>query len=94
MHLKIALIFLLISCAQQCQSAKILIMYPSPSKSHLVIGQAVSKELARRGHKVTVVSSYPLDKQIDNYRDIFIEPTENFQDCKFTVLMFFIFRSC
>ena len=87
MQIPIALTFLLIVCAQQCHSAKILMMYPSPSKSHLLIGQSVAKELAKRGHKITVVSSFPLDNQLENYRDIFIKPIDNFQDSELLVMI-------
>lgn len=31
------------------------------------------KELAGRGHEVTVVSSFQLDKPVANYRDIHID---------------------
>lgn len=86
MHILIALSILLIVCAQQCQSAKILMMYPSPSKSHLIVGQSVAKELAKRGHKITVVSSFPLDYQLENYSDIFIKPNDNFQDSESLVM--------
>ena len=65
---------LLMFIVQLCDSAKILVLFPSPSKSHLITTQALATELARRGHSVTIVSSYPLDKPLMNHNDIFIEP--------------------
>lgn len=54
-------------------AAKILGLYPLPSKSHSILGQALFTELARRGHDVTFLSPYPFKKEPPkNYRDIAI----------------------
>jgi glucuronosyltransferase len=50
--------------------ARILGVFPCPSKSHLVVFTALTKELARRGHELVVVSPYPLSKPMANYTDI------------------------
>lgn len=70
--MKIFLCFVLF-CGKECASSKILVLFPSPSRSHLVVAQGVTTALAERGHEVTVVSPFPLDKPMKNYRDIKLE---------------------
>ena len=52
------------------EAAKILFFGPTPSKSHLIVSRHLLMELVKRGHEVTKVSSFPENKQIENYRDI------------------------
>lgn len=53
--------------------AKILGVFPYPSRSHSILGQALLTELANRGHDVTYLSPYPFKKPPnENYRDIAI----------------------
>lgn len=53
--------------------AKILGVFPYPSKSHSILGQALFVELANRGHEVTFVSPYPFrTSPHKNYRDLAI----------------------
>lgn len=59
------------------ESARILCIFPSPSRSHVLVGQALLKGLAERGHEVTMVSPFKLKKPISNYRDITV-PTDDF----------------
>uniref|UniRef100_A0A336LHP8 CSON001305 protein n=1 Tax=Culicoides sonorensis TaxID=179676 RepID=A0A336LHP8_CULSO len=54
------------------ESAKILCFFSTPSKSGILLTQPLMVELANRGHEVTVVSSFALDKEVPNYRDIVI----------------------
>lgn len=56
--------------AKYSDSAKILGVFPFPSKSHHILGSALLKELAKRGHEVTMVSAFPLDKPLKNYKDV------------------------
>ncbi|CAO1423867.1 unnamed protein product [Diamesa serratosioi] len=72
MYVKSFLCFVLF-CAKECTSSKILVLFPSTSRSHLVVAQGVTTALAERGHQVTVVSPFPLDKPMRNYRDIKLE---------------------
>lgn len=58
-------------------ASRILFLFPSPSKSHLIVVQGLSTTLAERGHDVTVVSPFPLDKPMKNYRDIKVEVPED-----------------
>lgn len=59
------------------ESSKILCIFPSPSRSHVLVGQALLKGLAQRGHEVTMVSPFKLSKPVKNYRDVTI-PVDDF----------------
>ncbi|KAL5242714.1 hypothetical protein ACI65C_010124 [Semiaphis heraclei] len=50
---------------------------PFPIKSHVRGFQPLFEELSNRGHNITVVSSFPLDRPVANYTDIgpFIDKT-------------------
>jgi hypothetical protein len=50
--------------------ANILGIFPMPSTSHMTVHSALMKELARRGHQVTVFSPLPEKSPIQNYTDI------------------------
>ncbi|XP_065157276.1 UDP-glycosyltransferase UGT5-like [Atheta coriaria] len=53
--------------------SKILGIFPFPSKSHYIIGEALLRGLAERGHDVTMISPFTLDKPIKNYQDVVID---------------------
>lgn len=53
-----------------CECSKILVLYPTISKSHIIPLQTLSVALAQKGHEITFVSTYPLGEQVKNYRDI------------------------
>ncbi|KAJ3667212.1 hypothetical protein Zmor_002612 [Zophobas morio] len=64
-------IFVLLTCLLQCISgANILGLYFHAGKSHHILGETLLKELARRGHNVTMASPFPLDEPFPNYTDI------------------------
>lgn len=54
-------IFMAMACmfALQTEAARILGLFPSPSKSHLLIHCAIADTLAEAGHEVTVISTVP-----------------------------------
>ncbi|XP_044729432.1 uncharacterized protein LOC123292782 [Chrysoperla carnea] len=66
----LAIILLINNSKLTVDGAKILGLFPSPSKSHLILGHALLKDLAKKGHEVTMVSPFPLSKPVPNYRDI------------------------
>jgi glucuronosyltransferase len=71
------LIFLIFISSINC--AKILGVFPYPSRSHSILGQALFVELANRGHDVTYLSPYPFKfTPAKNYRDIAIESEDLF----------------
>jgi glucuronosyltransferase len=57
-----------LTCA--CAGSRILFVFPTPSKSQMVVGESLMKLLAQNNHEVTVVSLFPLEKPMKNYRDV------------------------
>lgn len=55
------------------QTARILSVFPSPSKSHLMIHSAIAQTLADDGHEVTVIATLPNIYPQANYTYIEIE---------------------
>lgn len=51
-------------------SYNILVLLPYSGISHFIVFEPLFKELARRGHNMTVVSHFPLKQPMDNYHDI------------------------
>lgn len=52
------------------ESARILGVFPFPSKSHSILGQPIFVELAKRGHEVVFISPFPLKNPPKGYRDV------------------------
>jgi glucuronosyltransferase len=67
---KLNAVILLILYLHVTHGAKILGVFPMPAKSHMTIHSALMKELARRGHQVTVFSPFPEKSPIQNLTDI------------------------
>ena len=76
-------------CLEECSAANILLLYTIPSKSHLVVVQSLTKELAKRGHKITEFSAFPLEKNYENYRHIEVPMEFGNEDCKIYSLNFY-----
>lgn len=62
------LLFLVILIS--CDAYKILGLFPHPGKSHFDVFKPLLRELALKGHEVTVISYFPLEKPLTNYTDI------------------------
>jgi hypothetical protein len=56
-----------------CGGAEILGIFPSHPKSHAIMGTALMRELATRGHHVTVLSLHPQMDNVSNYTDIVLK---------------------
>lgn len=65
-------ILILLTLLGVASSSRILFLYPTPSKSHMIVAHSLSTTLAERGHDVTVLTAYPLDKKIQNHREIVV----------------------
>lgn len=52
------------------ECSRILILYPTLSKSHIIPLQTLSLALADSGHDITFVTTYPPGNQVKNYREI------------------------
>ncbi|KAK9870915.1 hypothetical protein WA026_009877 [Henosepilachna vigintioctopunctata] len=57
------------------QSYKILGVFPHVGLSHFIVMRPLMKELANRGHEVTVLSHFPLQQKIPRYKDISLSGT-------------------
>lgn len=55
---------------ENISASRILFLFPTPSKSHVIVAHGLSKALSEKGHDVTVVSPFPLSKPIKNHREI------------------------
>jgi len=51
-------------------AARILGVFPLPSKSHMITPRVLLLELAGRGHQVTEVTPFPESKFVPNYAQI------------------------
>jgi hypothetical protein len=61
---------LVVALSTTTQSAHILGVFPIPAKSHNIVFTALTRELARRGHQLTVISPYPEKQPTPNLTDI------------------------
>lgn len=68
-----------LSCFALCDSARILGVFTSPAKSHLIVHMSVARALAERGHDVTVITTMPLTESNKSYRHIHV-PMEGFSE--------------
>ena len=72
------LVFLAIFSAF-AEGARILGVFPIPSKSHALLGQPIFVELAKRGHEVVFISPFPMENPPKGYRDIALTEKEMFE---------------
>lgn len=66
----VLLVILITDRPEGGDAARILAVLPLPSTSHFVMGEALLRGLAARGHQVDVLSHFPLKNPPPNYRDI------------------------
>lgn len=55
--------------------ARILGIFPLNGKSHFVMCEQLMKNLAKKGHRVDVISHFPLKRPFPNYNDFSVEGT-------------------
>lgn len=73
MRLVINIVFALLTLTvsvNEVSSLKILGILPYEGKSHFFLFEPYLRELARRGHDVTVISHFPQKQAVKNYTDI------------------------
>ncbi|KAF5289137.1 hypothetical protein FQR65_LT02027 [Abscondita terminalis] len=56
-----------------CEGARILGVYPFPAYSHYQLGDVIFKELAKKGHQVTVISPFKEKNPPDNFSQILVD---------------------
>lgn len=54
-------LIILLTAISSSISSEILCIFPLPSHSHTTVYNAVTTELVKRGHKLTIVTTYPRD---------------------------------
>ena len=64
---------MLITVVKVSERAKILGLFPVPSKSHMAVNITTVKELADRGHELTAVSQFPAKSEYPNYKNIALD---------------------
>lgn len=68
---KFCFVFLItIICVDKCVSLNILGVFALPGKSHFVLAEELLKTLAKKGHKIDVITHFPQKKPVPNYTDI------------------------
>ena len=56
--------------SNSCFGANILYLVPLPAKSHYILGEKLVKELAGRGHEITIISSFKMSNPPKNIKEI------------------------
>lgn len=64
------------------QAGKLLFVVPFPSKSHHILGEELAKALLKRGHHVTMITSFHVNEKLSNYTEILLETASKFKQGK------------
>lgn len=70
----------LFGVAVSVENARILGVFHMPSFSHNIVGKTILKALAKRGHHVTMISTFPLEPPMENYQDIYVDELVKFKE--------------
>ncbi|CAH1160293.1 unnamed protein product [Phaedon cochleariae] len=70
------LLFTLLLISTSCHGLNILVILPHVGKSHQLVFEPLLKQLALRGHNLTVITRFPQKKTTANWRDINIGDNE------------------
>ncbi|XP_059219532.1 UDP-glucosyltransferase 2-like [Stomoxys calcitrans] len=68
--LQIGIFVSLHSLSLRVEGAKILAVFAFPGPSQYILVQPYLKQLASRGHEVTVVNAFPQKEKVKNFRDV------------------------
>jgi glucuronosyltransferase len=69
-------IFPWLFCLAVCHGYRLLGLFPFHGRSHFIVFEQLMKGLARKGHQIDVVSTFPLKKPYPNYTDIVTLPID------------------
>lgn len=61
---------------QQCVAYRILAIIPFAGKSHYILTQSIVKELAVRGHHVTVITTFSEKNPPATYKEVVVDKKE------------------
>ncbi|XP_055304709.1 UDP-glycosyltransferase UGT5-like [Sitodiplosis mosellana] len=73
MKVYVLALILLSVIGAEVNSYKILGVLHIPSKSHYIVMNSLMRELALRGHEVTVITAFKAKSPLQNYEEIFME---------------------
>ena len=73
--MKLLSVLLFCTILSICHGYRILGVFPFSGKSHFIMFEQLMKILAKRGHQVDVISTFPLKKPYPNYNDLIVLPT-------------------
>lgn len=65
------------------RTANILMVFPTPSRSHQILGDEIAKALLKKGHHVTTITPYPLGEELVNHTEIIPEALVLYKQSKF-----------
>ncbi|KAK9306717.1 hypothetical protein QLX08_002634 [Tetragonisca angustula] len=74
--MKVLSVVLICTILSACHGYRILGVFPFNGKSHFMMFEHLMKSLARKGHQVDVISTFPLKKPYPNYNDMIVLPAE------------------
>ncbi|CAD1470739.1 unnamed protein product, partial [Heterotrigona itama] len=74
--MKLLSVVLICTILSACHGYRILGVFPFNGKSHFIMFEHLMKALARKGHQLDVISTFPLKKPYPNYNDMIVLPTE------------------
>ena len=69
-------------CMRAAESYKFLAVLHTSAQSHFIVGSALMKALAIKGHEVYVISPFPQKSAIANYHDVHLQSTIKAADGK------------
>lgn len=72
-----SIIFLCAILSACCYGYRILGVFPFNGKSHFMMFEQLMKILAKKGHQVDVISTFPLKKPYPNYTDLIVLPVSS-----------------
>lgn len=80
-------------------ASNILGFFPMPSASHVRLGYEIVFELHKRGHNITMITPYPKNVQLENFREIYLKDLSEAMFSKFyfffkfsLAFMYFLFH--
>lgn len=84
MRIQLAIWFIfLTSSSVLIQCSNILVLFPFPSKSHHILGEALVKALVKGGHHVTMVTSFHVKEDLTNYTEVLLKNVVQWKERKF-----------
>jgi glucuronosyltransferase len=83
----LVILLVILAVCDISMGSRILFLYPTPSKSHLIVVQGLSTTLALKGHEITVISPFTMSRKMKNYRDIELPLTEDAKDVMKSMVM-------